>query len=167
MNMQGFRLFLTLNLACFGSSILYAQTTDQFGAIHVPLQKAEGLTVVDFAASWCKPCLKSLPLLQKLSEECAKHSPGVRFLVISVDETLAGRDQLIHRTKVGLPVVWDKDHSWAEFYRPEGMPSLFIVDHGGKVIYSHTGFNQEKWGHFVEELLKLTKENQGSSIQKP
>ena len=139
-------------LFLFHNVTLSAQS-DQFGTVHEPQIKADTLTVVDFAASWCQPCLKSLPKLQKLSLQY----PKIQFLVISVDETQEGRDHLVQRTKLELPVVWDQNHSWAKFYDPKGMPSLFIVNPSGKIIYSHVGFNREKWDHFLTEFKKLNK----------
>jgi len=148
--MKQFNYSLVFALSLLASTPSLPAQADQFGKNHPPKMKNAGLTVVDFAASWCKPCLQSLPKLQELTQQY----PKIQFLVISVDETQKGRDKLIQRTKVTLPVVWDQDHSWAEHYDPKGMPSLFIVDQSGKIIYSHVGFNKQKWDHFLDELKK-------------
>lgn len=142
-------VFILATLTPFAAS----QTTDQFGTSHSPETPITQLTVVDFAASWCKPCLKSLPELQSLADAF----PEIRFLVISEDETARGRDKLIQRTGITLPVVWDQDHVWAQHYSPEGMPALFVVDEKGTVIYSHSGFTPKEWQHFKNTLNRHTK----------
>ncbi|MEO2197040.1 MAG: thioredoxin domain-containing protein, partial [bacterium] len=64
-----------------------AAQTDQHGASY-ELDRPGRITVVDFAASWCVPCWKSLPHVEALA-----HSyPDIQFLVVSVDDREDGRD---------------------------------------------------------------------------
>ncbi len=122
---------------------------DQNGRAHeLGPRSYEGVTVLDFAASWCDPCWKVLPKLQKL----ARAMPKVRFIVISEDEKPEGRDELARGLKLELPVVWDSGHKLAERLGPKGMPATFVLDSKGKVIYRHTGASDKKWTEFVEFL---------------
>jgi thiol-disulfide isomerase/thioredoxin len=45
--------------------------------------RGESLTVIDFWATWCQPCIRSMPKLVDLSE--AYKDKGVGFIGISVD----------------------------------------------------------------------------------
>src|SRR6056297_1740927 len=45
--------------------------------------KGENLTIIDFWATWCKPCLQSIPKLVKMSHEFEDR--GVQFIGVSVD----------------------------------------------------------------------------------
>ena len=45
--------------------------------------KGEKFTVIDFWATWCKPCVKSIPKLVEISEEF--EDDGVQFIGISID----------------------------------------------------------------------------------
>ena len=130
---------------------LLAQEVDQFGKSHKWQGALEKLTVIDFAASWCAPCVRSLPRLDDL----AASMPGVNFLVVSVDEKEAGRDFLVKELGLRLPVIWDSEHRIAEALEPEGMPSTFVLDSKGEVVYSHVGYDEKTWRELEEKIRKL------------
>lgn len=129
----------------------WATERDQHGQSH-PLDGSSGrYTVVDFAASWCKPCLRSLPELEALAKDFPHHD----FVIVDVDDRVEGRDQLVEQLDLTLPVVWDGEYRLAERFEPQAMPATFIVDPQGQVIYSHTGYDAEVWRQLVEQLRSL------------
>ena len=125
--------------------------TDQSGRTYDLSQPPARITVVDFAAAWCQPCWKSLPHLQSL----ATRMPEVDVLVVSIDEKVDGRDQLVDRIGLTLPVIWDANHAIAEQFKPQAMPATFVLDTDGTVIYSHLGYDQETWDTFVRFLDRM------------
>ena len=129
-----------------------AAETDQAGKAHEWKGASAGYTVVDFAASWCTPCWAVLPRLEKYAAE----HPGIRVLAVSVDEKVAGRDLLVSKLKLGIPVLWDEKHRIAEHYRPEGMPYTVVLDPSGNVVYRHTGSAAKEWDAMVAFLAKAT-----------
>ena len=104
------------------------------------LTMAGAHTVIDFAAAWCEPCYQALPELQKLADQY----PHIRFLIISVDDEKAGRDQLIDDVKLRLPVIWDADHVLIEQFHPKSFPATYVLDANGTIVQHHVGFNQKK-----------------------
>ena len=106
------------------------------------------VTVIDFAASWCRPCWEVLPRLQKLAD---RH-PELRIVVVSVDTEKGGRDELVRHLGLSIPVVWDEHHRLAEFYRPEGMPATVILDPSGDIVYRHVGSGLREWRALLEFL---------------
>ncbi len=124
--------------------------TDQHGASH-ELDSPGRVTVVDFAASWCVPCWKSLPHLEAL----AQSHPDIQFLVVSVDDREDGRDQLVGRLGLSLPVIWDGGHAIAERFRPQGMPATYVLGADGALLHEHLGYDRDTWGAFVAFLDEL------------
>ena len=125
-----------------------AAQTDQNGKTYDLTPPSARIAVVDFAASGRTPCWKSLPRLQAL----AAQMPEVEFLVVSVDDEVHGRGQLVSRINLTLPVIWDEDHPLAERFAPQGMPATFVLDAEGSVIYQHLGYDQDLWNEFVQFL---------------
>ncbi len=117
------------------------------------------LTVIDFAASWCLPCVKSLPRLDQL----AKDFPDVKFIVVSVDKREAGRDFLVNELKLELPVLWDADYMISNHYEPEGMPTTIVLDENGKEVHRHTGFSERQWS----DLVSLVQADSKRGTQSP
>lgn len=127
--------------------------TDQAGKAHEWKGEFPGYTVVDFAASWCTPCWAVLPRLEKYASE----HPEIRVLAVSVDDEVSGRDLLVSKLKLTIPVLWDGKHRIAEHYRPEGMPFTVVLDPSGKLVYRHVGSATKEWDAMVSFLAKATK----------
>lgn len=145
-------LALPLTAAAAGPAGLVAET-DQSGRAHEWKGASGGYTVVDFAASWCTPCWAVLPRLERYASE----HPEVRVLAVSVDDEVSGRDLLVSKLHLTIPVLWDEKHRIAEHYRPDGMPSTVVLDPSGKVVYRHTGSAMKEWDAMVSFLAKAAK----------
>ncbi len=130
-----------------------AAETDQAGRAHEWKGNLAGYTVVDFAASWCTPCWEVLPRLEKYAAE----HPEVRVLAVSVDDKVAGRDLLVSKLHLTIPVLWDGQHRIAEHYRPSGMPFTVVLDPSGNVVYHHTGSAMKEWDAMVAFLAQAAK----------
>jgi thiol-disulfide isomerase/thioredoxin len=130
-------------MPCLGQT--HPQSLDAF------LEQAEGYVILDFAASWCKPCYRALPHLQAFAESHPKFS----VLVISEDKDARSRDKMIRDLKLNLPVLWDSDHAIAERFNPKGFPATYILNKKGEVVYDHIGFNAKLWEDFVEKAEAL------------
>jgi len=140
-----------LLLALAAGSLFAANRQDQHGK-DFSLDDLKGqVTVIDFAASWCKPCWQALPYLQELTES----QPELRILVLSEDNRVAGRDKLVKKLGLTMPVLWDEDHAWADVFKPKGMPTTLILDENGAVLYRHEGFSTEKWQDFLAQLKAI------------
>ena len=125
--------------------------SDQFGKAHRADELGDSLVVLDFAASWCKPCWKALPRLEALAAE----RPSLRVLVVSQDEDRRGRDRLVRKLALTVPVLWDEGHRWAARFQPEGMPTTMILDGDGKVLHRHSGSSERGWRDFIAVLDRL------------
>ena len=127
--------------------------TDQLGRSYVWRGPTGQLTLLEFAASWCVPCRKTLPRLEGFARE---HS-DLRVLVVSVDERRQGRDELVDSLHLSLPMLWDEDHRIAEHYQPKAMPTAFLISPTGEVLYTALGSRTDDWEKLVrrieEELL--------------
>jgi thiol-disulfide isomerase/thioredoxin len=121
---------------------------DQFGHSHRWEGGTGQLTLIEFAASWCAPCRKTLPRL----EEFARSHPQVRVLVVSVDERREGRDALVDALHLSLPVIWDEEHRIAERFQPEAMPAAVLLSAAGEVLSTARGSRQDDWERLVRRI---------------
>jgi len=121
---------------------------DQHGAPHAWRGPFERLTVLDFAASWCGPCRYTLPRL----EAYAREHPEIDVLVVSVDEKVEGRDQLVRSLGLESPVLWDEGHAIARHFEPEALPTTVVLDTEGDEIYRYLGSSERGWEELVAFL---------------
>ena len=97
--------------------------------------------VVSFWASWCGPCKMEMPVLQHFYERQRKNADKFELLAISIDDERAPAERFASEMKLPFPVLLDLHSQAANAYGVESIPSLFIIDEKGKVIYGHTGFD--------------------------
>jgi len=125
------------------------------GAGKLTIEKGK-VTIVDFWATWCEPCKKSFPKLQELH---VKHkSSGLNVVAISVDDDKKDIPAFIKRYGAKFPVGWDADHSIAAKYKPETMPSSFVVDKNGKIRFRHVGYHPGEEDELEKEFKQLVAE---------
>jgi cytochrome c biogenesis protein CcmG/thiol:disulfide interchange protein DsbE len=113
------------------------------------------VVVLDFWGTFCEPCKKSFPKLQELSEKY--QASGLRVVGISEDED-EDKDKIpafaaTYGAKFAL--VWDRDKSIARQYKPETMPSSFIIDRSGIVRFEHVGFHDGEEVEVEKEVRGL------------
>jgi thiol-disulfide isomerase/thioredoxin len=102
--------------------------------------KGEKLTVVDFWATWCQPCVRSIPLLNQMAGEYADQ--GVRFIGVTID---GPRNQskiapFIKSMGVTYPILRDLNSELMSDLGVTAVPTLLIYGADGEQIYFHEGF---------------------------
>lgn len=98
------------------------------------------VVVVTFGASWCEPCKRELPAMEKLARRYQQRRAPVVFLAVNIDNEIAKGKKFMQQA--GLRVVraiYDSAKSTVESYDPPKMPSTFII-RGGVVRHVHAGF---------------------------
>lgn len=92
------------------------------------------VVLVDFWATWCKPCVEELPNLQKLYEDYHKH--GFEILGISGDENANALSKFLHERQLPWPNVGGKDaEKVIEQYDVTVFPTTYLVGRDGKVAF--------------------------------
>jgi peroxiredoxin len=93
---------------------------------------------VDFWASWCAPCLTSLPLLEKLRTEFPPDK--FQILAVNLDKDTGKAKAFLAKHSIGYPSVSDPAGRLPEVFGLETMPSSYLIDRRGIVRYVHEGF---------------------------
>ncbi len=103
-------------------------------------QLAQGPVLLDFWATWCRPCERSLPATQRLHERF--HERGLRVIGVSVDgpRNWARVRPFAGRLGLTFPLVIDQDGSLARRFRAGGVPTTVLIAPDGRVVRAHTGW---------------------------
>ncbi|MEZ4254327.1 MAG: TlpA disulfide reductase family protein [Polyangiales bacterium] len=116
-------------------------------------EHAGKVVVVDFWASWCKPCSEEIPHLDRLYQKYK--SKGFAVIGVSVDRERAKAKEFISRLKATFPSGHDAEHVVADRYAPSKMPSSYVVDRGGVVRFTHFGFRAGEERAIESEVQSL------------
>ena len=105
---------------------------------------------IDFWASWCGPCLVSLPKLEQLRAEFAGRE--FEILAINLDRDLDRARKFLRTHAIGYESGSDPHGRLPESFGLDTMPTSYLIDRQGKIRYrSLRGKALEK---AVEELVK-------------
>ncbi len=131
-----------------GTMLLVGEDSEDTGA---------RLILVSFMASYCKPCRKELPWLQKMHEKYK--GDGLRVIGVAIDSEAEGQKQvaqLLEELKVGFPVVKDQFNFVARRYlgTKVPLPSVFLVDKAGKIGFVSRGYSNEISRTLTETIQK-------------
>lgn len=99
--------------------------------------------LIDFWASWCKPCMQEMPNLAKLYNEYNKK--GFEIVGISLDDDKNAWLKAIKDNNMSWPQMIDSDDSASTSYVVQSIPYTVLIDKEGKIIAKGlTGANLEK-----------------------
>lgn len=116
--------------------------------------KGRNLTLIDFWATWCQPCVKSMPMLNEISEEY--ESQGVSFIGISIDGPRSQSKIVPFTQSMGIsyPILKDMNSQLMSELGVSAVPTLLIYDAGGELVYFHEGFRPGDEGIIRKEIEK-------------
>jgi thiol-disulfide isomerase/thioredoxin len=107
----------------------------------VKLSDLRGKVVwVNFWATWCVPCKKELPDIQRLYDE--KRDQGLEVLTINYQEGAEDAQAFFDARSLTLPLLLD-DGAVYEQYRLQGLPDSFFIDRDGNIAALQYGFLTE------------------------
>lgn len=120
----------------------------------ISLEALRGKTVyVDFWASWCAPCLKSLPLYNALYHEY--RDQGLEIVAINVDNPIEDGLDFLLDTPLDFLIPADPDGETAELFEVIGMPTSYLIAPDGTVKLVHMGFRDGDIELIEEEINKI------------
>lgn len=109
----------------------------------VSLASLKGKVVLmSFWATWCLPCQKEMPELEKLYKELGPQ--GFVVLSISADDARSSSQvkPLIMKNGYTFPVLLDKETAVVSQYNPtKTLPYSVLVDRAGRIQKVHQGYN--------------------------
>lgn len=109
--------------------------------------ETNGAMLINLWASWCKPCINELPLLN----DAQAFAPDVSFVAVNMQEELERITPMIERYDLTMQVLRDEQLAWKQALGVQGYPATVLVDANGIIQHIHVGAYTE-----IEEILAHT-----------
>lgn len=108
------------------------------------------IVVVDFWASWCTPCLESMPKLDALRRRLHSegHAESFEVLAIAVDKDVALARRFLAARPVSYPVVADPLGVTLRSFKVWRLPASYIIHADGRVSMIYYGYGPS----FVDDV---------------
>lgn len=120
---------------------------------------AKGPVLLNFWTTWCKPCQKELPELQKIYDKYREK--GFTFFAISEDDqrTQARVRPTVRSRKYEFPVLMDPDHKVGNLFGVRSYPTNVLVGPDGKIAMNSQGYRKGDEKKMEAAIVKLLKES--------
>ncbi len=117
--------------------------------------KGKKVTVIDFWATWCKPCVRSIPKLVKLHEKYK--DLGVQFIGVNVDGTrnLPKVKPMAHSLGIKYPILLDVNSQVMSELKVTQMPTILVVNEHDEIVAFHQGYRPGEEEILEKEIQKL------------
>ena len=109
---------------------------------------------IDFWASWCAPCLTSLPMYNDIYNRY--RDQGLEVIGITVDDPIEDGLEFLADTPLDFPIPADPEGEVMDLYTVFGMPTSYLIGRDGEVKLVHMGFRDgdiEEIEHAIQEAL--------------
>jgi thiol-disulfide isomerase/thioredoxin len=158
------RLFQALCLSLLlAQPILAADSAPLFSGVavntgeQISLSDYRGKVVmVDFWASWCPPCLKSLPAYDRMRDEIG--TEDFEIIAVNVDEDTVDGLEFLEQHPVRYPVLADPDGEIGIPYGIRSLPRSFLLDREGMIVAEYKKFRAGDEEKIKRQVLEMQEE---------
>ena len=98
----------------------------------------KGMTlIVNFWATWCPPCRKEMPALQRAWESL--RDENILLLGIAVGENKTAVAEYVEKMKLDFPIALDPTTDSSSEWAVRGLPTTYVVDPSGQIVLEAVG----------------------------
>jgi cytochrome c biogenesis protein CcmG, thiol:disulfide interchange protein DsbE len=108
------------------------------------------VVLVDFWASWCVPCKQSFPWLREMHNRY--RSKGLTIVAVNLDKQREKSTAFLDANPAPFTVAYDPFGKSAEAFQVKAMPTSFLFNRAGELVYTHTGFDPKDAAAFEERI---------------
>ena len=114
--------------------------------------------IIDFFATWCKPCNRELDAIAEVYEEWQEDT-GVKIFAISIDQAqnINKVKPLVNNHGWKYDVLLDPNSDLKRALSIQMIPFVLVCDGQGKIIYKHNGYTDGAEIELIEKVREIIK----------
>jgi len=110
--------------------------------------------LLNFWATYCVPCRKEMPSMERLYNELK--DKGFVVVAISIDPLEKSVRSFVKKSKITFPILMDKEKEvYFDYYAVFTLPTSFLIDKNGVIVEKY--FGEQEWdsAKFKGKVLRL------------
>lgn len=149
-----FLIYLLLNVSAHADSVTSIPLKTNSGDIKLSEYKGK-VIYLDFWASWCIPCRKSFPWMNEIQKRYG--NKGFKVIAVNLDQEKDKAKAFLDKIPAHFTVAYDPEGVSATAFKVKGMPSTYLIDRNGKIVFSHIGFRKKEIPAMEQKIKQLLK----------
>ena len=112
--------------------------------------------IIDFWATWCKPCVASLNGMSEVYAEWQEET-GVKIYAVSIDDTrtMSSVAPFVAGKGWDFTIILDPNSDFRRAMNVNNVPHTFLIDGNGKIVMQRNTYTPGDEEKMYEELKKL------------
>ena len=112
--------------------------------------------IIDFFATWCKPCNRELSAIAEVYEDWQQET-GVKIFAVSIDQAQNTNKvkPLVDQNEWEYDVLLDPNSDLLKALGGQMIPFVVVVDGKGNIVAKHSGYTDGGENELIEEVRKL------------
>ena len=116
--------------------------------------KKGNIMIINFWASWCAPCKREMPSLEKFSQ----NHPEILVYAVNMEKPnkLRARDFFNNIGITSLDIYFDPDFKLVKTFKMRGLPTSILIDKNGKEfgrVVGEVDFNSEEFIQIIQKYI--------------
>jgi thiol-disulfide isomerase/thioredoxin len=109
--------------------------------------------IIDFFATWCKPCNRELSAIAEVYDEW-KDETGVKIFAVSIDQAqnINKVKPLVDQNEWEYEVLLDPNSEFLKALGGQMIPFVVLVDGNGNIVAKHSGYTDGGENELIKEV---------------
>ena len=112
--------------------------------------------IINFWATWCKPCNRELNTIQEVYEEWQEET-GVKLVAVSIDDSRSASRVKPHvdGNSWDYEIYLDQNQDFKRAMNVINVPHTFVINGKGEIVWEHTSFVEGSEDELYEIVKKV------------
>ena len=112
--------------------------------------------IIDFFATWCKPCNRELTAISEVYDDWKKET-GVKIFAVSIDQAqnINKVRPLVDQEGWEYDVLLDPNSDFKRALGIQMIPYVLVCDGKGNIVYRHNGYTDGAETELIEKVREL------------
>lgn len=111
------------------------------------------VVVVNFWSTWCIPCRKEMPALERTWLRI--NTRGGVVLGVAMQDEPADIEHFLAKVPVSFSILMDRDGEVAKQWGVVGIPMTFILNPEGQIVYKASGIREWDSDLIINRIMEL------------